>query len=333
MLLMVTNRRLKKGRYSDEEQARQGYHYLIDHLGQAPGQDGFGSKVGKSAFRKAIVSELERQCSAPQIAEPSVGIYLHGYNNTWQESIDELVDLHQALAGVLGHDPFLIGFSWPSAGKIRSYLSDREEARDSVKAFTRFTLEIAEFVRLSQKDCMARSYCIAHSMGNYLLRKGFEYASDYLGEPVGLKLFDETLMLAADLASSDMSVRGKGRYIRDLSRRVHIYYSRHDSILRASSAKRFGRNRLGRHGIREGAAIDSNVVLIDTQNFARGDSLDQLGLTTRRGKPVSVHSAARYHPRILEDIRQVIFSTDRELVTGRERLDLDDEQRNRFRLV
>tara|TARA_B100000405_G_C16568337_1_gene368503 strand:- start:157 stop:417 length:261 start_codon:yes stop_codon:yes gene_type:complete len=85
-------------------------------------------------------------------------------------------------------------------------------------------------------------------MGNYLLRKGLEYLSDQLGSPTGRKLFDETLMMAPDIAAHDIESNGKGRYIASFSRRVHVYFSKHDAVLTASNAKRFGANRLGRHG-------------------------------------------------------------------------------------
>lgn len=47
-------------------------------------------------------------------------------------------------------------------------------------------------------------------MGNYLLRKGMEYMSDALGTPVGRLLFNETVMLAPDLASRDINEMVKG---------------------------------------------------------------------------------------------------------------------------
>ncbi len=325
MLLMVTSRRVRGGTYVDEEQPNHGKHYLIDYAGAPRGKDGFGRKVNRVSFGKVIQAELQRQVADPVIETPTVGIYIHGYNNDWQDSIDELVDLHRCLNDHLGYEPFLIGFSWPSSGKLRNYLADREEARQSVPAFTRFICDIAAFVRNNQQDCVARSYCIAHSMGGYLLRKGMEYASDYLGNPVGLKLFDETILLSADLSTKDLESNGKGRYVRHLSRRVHIYYSKHDTVLRASSAKRFGRRRLGRHGAKP-EALPDNVVLVDMEKYANEDAVHEAGLTTRRGEKVSVHSAARYHPEIIRDFWQVVLSLDRGLIHTRMAVDADEDR-------
>lgn len=330
MLLMVTSRRVRNGKYSDEEQPSYGKHYLIDYAGAPQGMDGFGRKVNRVAFGKVVQAELQRQLADPKIETPAVGIYIHGYNNDWQDSIDELVDLRRCLEAHLGYEPFLIGFSWPSSGKSMNYLSDREEARDSVPAFARFVCDIAAFVRNNQQGCVARSYCIAHSMGGYLLRKGMEYASDYLGNPVGLKLFDETILLSADLSSRDLEYDGKGRFVRNLSRRVHVYYSKYDTTLRASSTKRFGGERLGRHGA-DADVLPDNVVLVDMEKFANKDSVERANLRTRDGKTVSVHSAARYHPRIIDDIWQVVMSMDRGLIGAR--LAVEEDQGRHYKLL
>ena len=146
-------------------------------------------------------------------------------------------------------------------------------------------------------------------MGNYLLRKGLEYLSDQLGSPTGRKLFDETLMMAPDIAAHDIESNGKGRYIASFSRRVHVYFSKHDAVLTASSAKRFGANRLGRHGPENYGNLPGNVVAIDDKKYANDDAID--GLQDRIGDQVSVHSSHRYHPDILTDAVHVLASVDR----------------------
>ena len=333
MLLMVTSRRIVNGEYGDEEQSRHGYHYLYDYMGGAVGRDGFNSR-GRRGFETVLLRELNRLKNEQHVNTPKVGIYLHGYNNHWQESIDELVDLENALTPIVGYPPVLIGFSWPSSGETLAYLSDREEARDSVGAFTRFLLDINDFVHRHERDCFSTTYCIAHSMGNYLLRKGMEYMSDTLGTPVGRLLFQETVMLAPDLASGDIEKNGKGEYIAHFSRRVHVYYSKHDRALKASSAKRFGGNRLGRHGADDYANLPSNVVVVDAKAYANSEAI--AGHMDRQGEQVSVHSSHRYHPHILRDVEQVLSSVDRgqiphrELVTTPDRSDLPA---NHYRLT
>jgi esterase/lipase superfamily enzyme len=172
-------------------------------------------------------------------------------------------------------------------------------------------------------------------MGNYLLRKGMEYLSDHLGTPVGRAMFNETVMLAPDLASKDIEQDGKGNYIADFSRRVHVYYSKHDRALKVSSAKRFGGNRLGRHGADDYTNLPANVAIVDAKKYANSEATK--GLKDRRGEQVSVHSSHRYHPKILADIIQVLSSIDRSLITTRAAapkvVDRPDLPPNHFELI
>lgn len=313
MLFMVTNRRIVDGEYSDEEKPNKKFEYQYAYNQAARGEDRF-TKSGQKGFETALLTELKRLKDEEHVT-PKVGIYLHGFNNDYQDSIDEIFDLEKSLEVENGYAPVIVGFSWPSSGKTLNYLSDREEVRDSVGAFTRFLLCINDLATRNEHDCFSVTFCIAHSMGNYLLRKGMEYLSDYLGSPSGRMLFDETVMLAPDLSSKDIELDGKGSYIADFSRRVHVYYSKHDRALKASSTKRFGGKRLGRHGAKNYANLPGNVVVIDAQIHANKESIE--GYKDRTEKQVSVHSSHRYHKSIMADVVQAISSIDRDQIKDR----------------
>ncbi len=330
MLFMVTNRRIIDGEYSDEEKRNRKFEYQYEYNEKSRGDDKF-EKTGKKGFELALLGELAR-LKAEEGVTPKVGVYIHGYNNNYQDSIDEIVDLEKSLGEIQGYSPVIVGFSWPSSGKTVDYLSDREEVRDSIGAFTRFLLDINSLATKNEQDCFSTTFCIAHSMGNYLLRKGMEYLSDKLGTPRGRMLFDETIMVAPDLSSKDIEVDGKGSYIADFSRRVHVYYSKHDRALKVSSTKRFGGNRLGRHGASNYANLRSNVIVVDAKKYANSESIS--GYRDRASKQVSVHSSHRYHKSILADIIQVMSSIDRDQIEGREPvLDNGEPRNNHFRLV
>lgn len=314
MLFMVTNRRIINGEYGDEEKPNKKFEYQYAYNKQARGRDRFG-KSGKNGFEAALLTELERLKNKEGVNTPKVGIYLHGYNNDYQDSIDEIFDLEKSLSGLYNYNPVIVGFSWPSSGRTANYLSDRDEVRDSVGAFTRFLIDINSLATRNEQDCFSTTFCIAHSMGNYLLRKGMEYLSDHLGTPAGRMLFDETVMLAPDLSSKDIEVDGKGRYIADFSRRVHVYYSKFDRALKASSAKRFGGNRLGRHGANDYDNLPGNVVVVDAKKYANSESVK--GYKDREKNQVSVHSSHRYHENILADMIQVLSSVDRDQIASR----------------
>ncbi len=331
MLLMVTSRRIKNNQYGDEEQLNKRFDYLYDYNNAERGKDKF-LKKGRKGFELTLLNELERLKKEEGITTPKVGIYLHGYNSRYQESIDQIFDLESRLKNIIGSAPVIVAFSWPSSGKIVNYLSDREEVRDSIGAFTRFLLNMDALLHQNEKKCFSTSYCIAHSMGNYLLRKGLEYLSDKLGTPKGRKLFDETLMLAPDLSSKDIEWGGKGQYIADFSRRVHVYYSKHDRALKASSVKRFGGNRLGRHGANDYGNLQGNIVVVNANKYANKESIK--GTKDRVEEQVSVHSSHRYQQNILEDIVQVISSIDRDQITRRELVAQESNfSRNHYKLV
>lgn len=330
MLFMVTNRRVIDGKYGDEEKKNRKFEYQYEYNEKSHGKDKF-EKAGKKGFEVVLLKELARLKEEEGIT-PKVGIYIHGFNNNYQDSIDEIVDLENSLMELNGYPPVIVGFSWPSSGKTAYYLSDREEVRDSIGAFTRFLLNINQLATENEQDCFSTTFCIAHSMGNYLLRKGMEYLSDNLGTPAGRMLFDETIMIAPDLSSKDIEKDGKGRYIADFSRRVHVYYSKHDRALKASSAKRFGGNRLGRHGANDYRNIQNNIVVIDAKKYANSESIS--GYKDRVGDQVSVHSSHRYHKAILADIIQVMSSVDRDQISAREAFtDNGELMNNHFKLT
>lgn len=330
MLFMVTNRRIINGQYGDEEKRHRKFEYQYEYNNKSRGKDKF-EKIGKNGFEKALLNELAR-LKEKEGTTPKVGIYIHGYNNDYQESIDEIFDLEKSLKELHGYPPVIVGFSWPSSGKTAYYLSDREEVRDSIGAFTRFLLDINKLATKNEQDCFSTTFCIAHSMGNYLLRKGMEYLSDNLGTPKGRMLFDETIMIAPDLSSKDIEINGKGNYIANFSRRVHVYYSKHDRALKASSVKRFGGNRLGRHGANDYGNLPNNVVIIDAKKYANSQSISGYG--DRVGEQVSVHSSHRYHKSILTDIIQVMSSVDREQIQGREAfIENGESMTNHFKLT
>jgi esterase/lipase superfamily enzyme len=328
---MVTNRRVINGEFGDEEKPNKKFEYQYSYNKKKRGQDRF-EKSGKKGFEIALLNELQRIKDKEGIDTPKVGIYLHGYNNDYQDSIDEIYDLEKNLHKVYGHYPVIIGFSWPSSGKTPYYLSDREEVRDSIGAFTRFLLDINSLATSNERDCFSTTFCIAHSMGNYLLRKGMEYLSDYLGSPAGRMLFDETVLLAPDISSKDIELDGKGKYIANFSRRVHVYYSKHDRALKASSVKRFGGNRLGRHGANNYDNLPDNVIAVDAKKHANKKSIS--GYKDRIGEQVSVHSSHRYHTNILTDLIQVLSSIDRNEIEGREPVRSDGiAMSNHYRLM
>lgn len=111
MLFMVTNRRIINGQYSDEERSKNKFEYQYSYNNKKIGDDTF-EKTGKRGFETALLGGLERLKNKENISTPKVGIYLHAYNNDYQDSIDEIFDLEKSLTELNGYAPVIIvGFS------------------------------------------------------------------------------------------------------------------------------------------------------------------------------------------------------------------------------
>jgi esterase/lipase superfamily enzyme len=80
--------------------------------------------MGKKGFEVALLKELSRLKDEEGINTPKVGIYIYGFNNNYQDSIDEPFDLEENLSKINGYSPVTVGFSWPSSGRVTHYLSD-----------------------------------------------------------------------------------------------------------------------------------------------------------------------------------------------------------------
>ena len=329
MLFMVTNRQIVGGKYGNDGMPGHKYECQYEHINGQRREDGFARK-DKNGFKIALLTELERLRDSGN-SVPKVGLYLPGYNNDYQDGIDEIFDLEKHLTTVLGHPPIIVGFSWPSSGKVRHYRSDKDEVRDSVGAFSRFIKELNGFVGKHEKDCFSSTFCIAHSMGAYLLRKGLGYLSGNLGDPKCRALFDETILLAPDLDADSLGKNKKGRYIGHFSRRVHVYYSKHDWALKWARKKLRSR-RLGRHGAENYDNLEENIVVVDAKKYANEESIE--GIKDRWNSQVNVHSSHRYHPEILADVVQVMRSIDRDLIPNRQLVQREDTTlHNHYELV
>lgn len=316
MIFVVTNRRLVGGAYSDEEQPDHDLDGLYGHIERAPGSDVFAGK-GKRGFKAALLRGLLHLRNERGVQTPKAGIYLPDQQSDWQASIDELVDLHTSLTGCIGHEPLLIGFSWVSSDRLSKDLSDSEEASGTIRAFTHFLAEVDGFFARNERSCFSSSFCIAHARGNYLLRKGLEYVANLPDTRVGRAMFDETVLLAPDLASQDIEFNGKGFCISRFSRRVHVYYSKHDNVLADSNGKGIAGNRLGHHGADTYENLPANVVIVNAEKYANLDSIRHADLKGRRGESVSVHNSYRYHPAILTDVVHVLSRVNEALIPTR----------------
>ncbi len=171
-------------------------------------------------------------------------LFIHGYNNTFDDAVRktaqlagdlEMVACDGAARGVQ------IAYSWPAQGTLLSYLADEENTEWTQQRLTPFLRALAEVCRQERADL----HLIAHSMGSRAIVRSIADLSNASGLETrgGEKPFRHLVLLAPDI--------GKGIFDQYVERilpqigHVTIYVSAKDRALSISSLLHGGNYRLG----------------------------------------------------------------------------------------
>ena len=177
--------------------------------------------------------------------------------------------------------PFL--FSWPSAGKMTAYFSDRESAEWSAPHLALFLEEVLAQVK------GGRIHLLAHSMGNQALIRALDEIALRRG-PAGPVLFENVILAAPDFDAQAFLDQIAPRVV-CLSRRWTIYASDKDRALDASAA--LAAQRLG---------LPLPV--------ARGiDTIDASGVDVAPWSVPEFHTYFASKQRVITDLAQVLRGT------------------------
>ncbi|AYF03772.1 hypothetical protein PY32053_04238 (plasmid) [Paracoccus yeei] len=162
----------------------------------------------------------------------SVILYVHGYNNTLQESVYRTAqiahDSRAAEATVL--------FAWPSAGRAVGYVADRDAADFSRAALVRLMTDLAKNPRIG------RIMVVGHSMGGRLTQEALMQLS-----LAGRR--DVLNRLEVVLADPDIDVDlflEQARIVGPLTPPLMVMVATDDRALRTSQVLAGGHNRVGR---------------------------------------------------------------------------------------
>lgn len=160
-----------------------------------------------------------------------VSLFVHGYNNTFAESLFRLAQLHHD-AGQTGA---AIAFQWASLGDPRAYVHDRDSALHA-----RQTLA-ATIEGLSQ-GAPTRLRLGAHSMGSLLLMEALVRLS-LEGNSAAIRAIEEVVLISPDI---DLDIFAQQLAEIDLPpSRFKIVINREDRLLRLSSVLAGGHARAG----------------------------------------------------------------------------------------
>ncbi len=183
-------------------------------------------------------------------------IFIHGFDNSFENAITRAAFNQQWLlnSGLPGTDTSVIAFCWPSLGKLLSfpildadYKQDQTSARLSGLHIMSFFAALEPTLAKARK-AGAKVTLLAHSMGNWALAAAVE---NWFAHGNGVaSLFDEAILAAADEVYDTFDYLPYGRLsgLSNLARRISIYFSNADAVLKISMVVNLGANRLGQDG-------------------------------------------------------------------------------------
>jgi esterase/lipase superfamily enzyme len=141
------------------------------------------ASLSHAEFRDGIAAEDNRR---------SIRLFVHGYNNSFQETVYRLAqitaDAHDHRVAVL--------FAWPSKANPLSYSADRAAAAASTEGLAR-TIEI-----LAERPC-TQIVLLAHSMGGWLTMETLAKMSRELRQAT-FERFSNVVLAAPDIDVADM---------------------------------------------------------------------------------------------------------------------------------
>jgi esterase/lipase superfamily enzyme len=248
-------------------------------------------------------------------AQRHVGLFVHGYNTTWRQSLARYRQVCRDLFAADSEDPLgvCVLFAWPSNGKAHHYLADRRDARASAQALAEALWLLhgwqqrmdAAALRDPEKGCRAKTSILAHSMGNYVVQHAMQGAWTRANQPLLVSLINQLVMIAADVDSDLFSTGesiggGEGEGIMNLCYRVTALYSGRDAALGLSAGlKHFGKRRLGRRGLADPSRTPDNVWALDCSALL-GDG--------------DVHSGYFDSQPVREILRMILRGVDRRVI-------------------
>ena len=209
----------------------------------------------RHADARSFRADLARALTGQARGEREALIYVHGFNNTFDEGVLRLTQLAVDfdVEGVAVH------YSWPSAGNPLGYAYDRDSlliARDGLDA-------LISDVQAAGADSVV---LVAHSVGSMLVMETLRQRA--IARPGSVTAdIDAVILISPDI---DVDLfRAQAARIGKLPEPFGIFVSRRDRVLSLSARLTGQSNRLG--NVRDPRAVSGlNVTLVDVTKFSRG---------------------------------------------------------------
>ncbi len=218
---------------------------------------------------QAMLSEADfRNAVAPPSAgrhkKHKIFLFVHGFNNNFQESLFRLAQL-QADAQI---DGIPVLFSWPSQGRVAAYAADQDAA-----SYSRDYL-VSLLTMLTRSPEVSDILVVGHSMGGMLMADALRQLRTERKNQVIARL-GRVVLAAPDIAAP--TFREQVQTIGPLKPPLLVLVSKDDGALRMSSMLGGGAPRAGAldvtNPIVQEAALKAKVQVVDISQLESRDNL------------------------------------------------------------
>lgn len=232
-----------------------------------PHQDFLVANQQPLATASDFQTALDEALQARPEGERDLFLYIHGYNNTFAQSLYRTAQMRYdyEIPGLAAH------FSWPSRADPRGYVYDSNSvlvARDALATFLQ-TLVGVEADNL---------IIMAHSMGAHLTMESLR-ALAIAGDRATIEAIDGLVLMSPDI---DIDVfRAQAEQIAPLPKPFVIFTSQNDRALRLSATIAGQVERVGNIDAASDLA-DFNVTIVDVSEFrgGQGDGMNHMAAAT-----------------------------------------------------
>lgn len=316
-MFMVTNRGRSKDDLTDKLVDTLSYFKIDEKQEELSRLQNWTELSGKEFEKElmALAAQFPLLPDDQNSKQKHLSLFVHGYNNTWDESAQRCAGLKRDLFDKVDLGVPIL-FSWPSNGSVAGYLPDREDARDSgphaADLFVRlYDIALAQQRLAAQtqdpnKFCRAKISVIAHSMGAFVVQKGLKIAAERLNSPQLMTLVHQLALVASDIDNDvfqkNQSNEADGSLMANLCYRIGALYTGLDETLGASAGlKHSGKRRLGRSGLADRGNVWDNVFDIDVTDFI---------------VKKDIHSAVFKSPKAIDLLEKILRGVDRGHLAG-----------------
>lgn len=186
-------------------------------------------------------------------------IFIHGFNTTFAEAARRTAQISFDLLfkGVAGF------FSWPSTGKLKSYMADADKAEASAPDFSVFLLKIIKGTQVE------KVHIIAHSMGSRVLTFSLKDLASDADFEKRAHIIQQIILGAPDI-DQDTFKKTLLPTFKKIGAGRTLYSSERDFPINLSQGARGGRPRLGDAG--KSIFVAEGLDTIETSQVPTKDS-------------------------------------------------------------